>query len=136
LDGIELTLLEGELAVARLDGGAVAPRWARPGTAGILSVTTTPAETSVVCDAAAVPEGSRASGGWVALAVAGPLEHSLTGVLASISTPLAEARVPIFAVSTFDTDYVLVPLDRREAAVEALRSAGHRVDVPARGTGR
>ncbi len=124
---LELSLLEGELVVARLDAGTPAPEWAAPGASGIVAVTTTANETSVVCAAEAVPDGVRVSPGWRALVVAGPLDHSLTGVLASIAVPLAEAQVPIFAISTFDTDYVLIPGDRAEAAVQALRAAGHRV---------
>ena len=124
---VALTVREGELAVVRLDPGTPAPEWARPGKAGIVAVTATAAETSVVCDAASVPAGERSSPGWSALVVAGPLEHSLTGVLASIAVPLADAGIPIFAISTFDTDYVLVPGDRLDAAIAALRGAGHAV---------
>ena len=127
MSGVELTLLDGELAVVRLDGGSPPPRWARPGAAGLVSVTATAGETSVVCDAAAVPDGTRTSPGWRALVVAGPLDHSLTGILASLAVPLAEAGVPIFAVSTFDTDYVLVPDVRIDDALDALRAAGHRI---------
>ena len=125
--GIDLSVRDGELAVVRLDGGTPAPDWARPGAAGIVSVTRTAAETSVVCDAASVPEGVRVSPGWRALVVAGALDHSLTGILASLAVPLAAAGVPIFALSTFDTDYVLVPAGRLGDATEALRAAGHRI---------
>jgi hypothetical protein len=123
-----LTVRGGEIAVVRLDAGAVAPAWARPGAAGICAVVATVEETSVVCDAEAVPADARSSAGWVALVVDGPLAHTLTGVLASIAAPLAEVAVPIFAVSTYDTDWVLVPADRLADAVEALRGAGHTVD--------
>jgi uncharacterized protein len=129
LANLELSLLEGELVVARLDAGAVAPDLPAPGSAGIVSVTATADETSVVCEAGSAPEGARISPGWRALVVAGPLDHSLTGVLASIAGPLAEARVPIFAISTFDTDYVLVPGDRAAEAAQVLRAAGHRVST-------
>ena len=82
---------------------------------------------TVVCAAARVPADARAERGWRALRVAGPLDFALTGVLAAVAVPLADAGVSIFAVSTFDTDYVLVRADRLEAAVAALRAAGHRV---------
>ena len=124
---VALTVREGELAVVRLDPGTPPPEWARPGAAGIVAVVATAEETSVVCDAASVPAGERSSPGWSALVVAGPLEHSLTGVLASIAAPLAEAGVPIFAISTFDTDYVLVPGDRLDGGIAVLRGAGHTV---------
>jgi hypothetical protein len=84
-------------------------------------------ETSVVCAEADVPPDVRAERGRRALEVAGPLDLGLTGVLASIAVPLATARVAIFAVATYDTDYVLVRDDRLAAAVHALEDAGHRV---------
>jgi hypothetical protein len=64
--------------------------------------------------------------GWAALEIVGPLDFTLTGVLASFAGPLAEARIPVFAISTFDTDYVLVKTENLDAAVRALSSAGHR----------
>ncbi|MCB0876610.1 MAG: ACT domain-containing protein [Solirubrobacterales bacterium] len=128
MPGRTLTVRPGALAVARLAPGSPAPAWATGGPAGIVAVVTTAGETSVVCDAEAVPGGAPVSAGWRALVVAGPLDHGLTGVLASIADPLADAAVPIFAISTFDTDWVLVPGDRLDDAVAALRAAGHRVD--------
>ncbi len=124
---VELTVRDGELAVTRLAAGSPPPDWARPGAGGIVATVATAEETSVVCDAAAVPAGVTSSSGWAALAVAGPLEHSLTGILASLATPLADAEVPIFAISTYDTDYLLVPAVRLAEAVAALRGAGHAV---------
>jgi hypothetical protein len=73
-----------------------------------------------------VPADVRCEPGWRALAVKGPLDFGLTGILASIAAPLAEAGISIFAISTFDTDYVLVKAERLDDAVEALRRAGHR----------
>jgi hypothetical protein len=87
----------------------------------------TRAELSVVCAAARVPDGVRAERGWRALAVCGRLDLGLTGVLAGLLAPLAAAGVPIFAVSTYDTDYVLVREERLAEAVAALRAAGHTV---------
>ncbi len=63
--------------------------------------------------------------GWVALKLEGPFPFSMTGVLASFVQPLAEAWVPIFAISTFDTDYVLIKRENLEGAVLALGAAGH-----------
>jgi uncharacterized protein len=102
------------------------PAWADGG-AALDAVVRTPAELTIVCAAAAVPEGVRAERGWRALAVAGPLDLALTGVLVALLEPLARAGVAIFAVSTFDTDHVLVRADRLDDAVRALRAAGHRV---------
>jgi uncharacterized protein len=81
----------------------------------------------VVCPEEDVPEGSEASRGWRALEVHGPLDHTATGILASIATPLAEAGVPLFPLATFDTDYVLVRQQDLDTATEALAAAGHRV---------
>lgn len=131
---VDLSLLDGDLAVVRLGPGSATPAWAAAGATGLLSVTAASGETSVVCDAGDVPGDARSSGPWRALAVAGPLEHSLTGVLAAIATPLADAGVPIFAISTFDTDYVLVPAGQAADAVAALRDAGHVVDGSSAGT--
>jgi hypothetical protein len=120
---LTLLLVDSHLSVARLPAGAGLPWWAA--TSGFLSVTRTPEETSVVCDAEGVPEGARAERGFRALRVAGTVPFSANGVLAAIATPLASARIPIFVVSTFDTDYVLVRESELENAVAALRAAGH-----------
>ena len=81
----------------------------------------------MVCPEEVVPEDVRSEGGWLALKLEGPFEFSEVGVLASVTAPLAEAGVGIFAVSTFDTDYVLVKEDHLASAVAALRGRGHEV---------
>ncbi|KAL7421385.1 hypothetical protein Q5752_004270 [Cryptotrichosporon argae] len=99
--------------------------------ASFLSVTRTPAELSLVVDTA-FAASSRATLGapeqagepWAALKVAGPLEHSMVGILAELSGVLRDAAVSIFAISTWDTDYVLVPAARQEDARIALQRAG------------
>ena len=91
------------------------------------SVTRTPAELSAVCDVAAIPSGVKADGPWTVLAVRGPLDLTLTGVLAGIATPLATAGISIFAVSSYDTDHVLVRNRDIDRAVRVLRDAGHRI---------
>jgi uncharacterized protein len=127
-------VLPGELAVARLEPGGPLPAWASAGGGDPLhAVVRTSSELSVVCAAARVPDGVRAERGWRALAVAGPLDFALTGVLAALAVPLAHAGVSIFAVSTYDTDHVLVRSERLGEAVEALRAAGHTVAGPATG---
>ncbi len=121
---LSLSILPESFAIARLDASAPVPRWA--GAGGLLSVTRTGDELSIVCVGDAVPPEAAASRGWRAMRVAGPLDFALTGILASLAAPLAEAGVPIFALSTHDTDYVLVPEDRLPRAVDALTAAGHR----------
>ncbi|GEM88809.1 ACT domain-containing protein [Oceanithermus desulfurans] len=74
---------------------------------------------------AAAPRAVTCRGGWRLLAVEGPLDFGLTGVLAALTTPLAEAGVPVFVLSTWSTDFLLVPVDRLEAARAALAAAGH-----------
>lgn len=89
------------------------------------SVTRTADETSLVLKAEARPPPGHSdeSGPWSMFRLRGPLDHSLTGILNRLSTPLRESEVPIFALSTFDTDYVLVPSGQRDEAIDALRKA-------------
>ena len=114
----ELRPLPELYAVCRLPPHAGVP-------ACFFSATRTAEELSVVCAERDAPTGVPCECGWRILEVAGPLEFALTGVLAAIATPLAEAGVSIFAVSTYNTDYVLVREHDLEKAVKALREAGH-----------
>lgn len=114
-----------DLAVLRLGPEEPAPAWVT--SAAWFSVTRTAGETSAVCPIAAAPPGTGISGPWRALSLEGPLGHELVGVLASVAVPLAEARIPVFVISTFDTDHVLVPGSQLEAALAALAAAGHQL---------
>ena len=78
---------------------------------------------------AAVPENVVASRGWRQLRFEGPLPLDQTGILASVTGPLAAARVSLFAVGTYDTDYVLIPDAQRSAAIAALEAAGHAISA-------
>jgi uncharacterized protein len=121
---LEIGLCPGELAVCRLPAGAPAPAWvAGPFTC----ITRAAGELSIVCDAAAVPPEVTHQAPYRALRIAGPLDFGLTGVLACVAVPLAGARVPIFAIATYDTDYVLVHARDLATACTALRHAGHRL---------
>lgn len=120
---LDLLLLPEELALCRLEPDEPPPEWSR---GGFVATVRTDEELSVVCPAAAVPAGVKASAGWRAFRVAGTLDLSLTGVLAALLGPLERAEIPIFAISSFDTDHVLVPGDRVDEARAALASAGHR----------
>ncbi|MGJ5820024.1 ACT domain-containing protein [Paludibaculum fermentans] len=119
--------LEGIWAVCRLGAEEEIPAWA--GRGRFVSITRTPEELSVVCPAQQVPEGIRVQAGWACLQLAGPFDFALTGILASFLQPLAEASVPIFALSTFDTDWVLIPEEHLSRALVALREAGHELTV-------
>jgi uncharacterized protein len=126
--GFGLRVLGGELAIARLGPGDDVPAWASDaGDAALHAVVRTRSELSIVCDAARVSDAVRAEPGWRALEVGGPLDLGTCGVLAALLAPLADAGVPIFAVSTYDTDYVLVRSERLPEAVAALRAADHAV---------
>ncbi len=119
---VTLVPLEGWYAVCRLAADAAVP----DGIAGpFVAVTRTRDELSLVCRQEAVPEGVRCERGWRCLRVAGTLDFALVGVLASLVGPLAEAGVPVFVVSTFDTDYVMVKEASFEAAIGTLRRHGH-----------
>jgi hypothetical protein len=123
---VHLHALDDRYAVVRLDPDAPFPGWVRRGS--FWSVTRSDAELSVVCREDDVPPDASAERGWCALEVAGPLDFSLTGVVASLVTPLAEEAISIFVLSTFETDYLLVREPDLHRSVEALTSAGHSVD--------
>jgi uncharacterized protein len=122
---LRLSLLIGHMSVCRLNPAAEIQDWAMA--SGFLSITRTEDELSVVCPEEAVPEDARSEDGWRVLRLEGPFEFSEVGVLSSVVGPLAEADVSVFAVSTYDTDYVLVKAEQLEAAVSALRARGHEV---------
>jgi hypothetical protein len=127
---MNLRVLEGVYAVCRL--GPQAPAPAAPPAGGFWSLTHAGDERSLVCAEAEAPPpggpgGTIVSGGWRILEVAGPMDLGLTGVLAALSAPLARARIPILPIATHDTDWILVPGDQLDAAVGALRRAGHAV---------
>lgn len=124
---MELEVHPTRLAVCRLEPGLPVPRWVPEEAAPLMSVTRTRDELSIVAPQEVVPEDVTAERGWRALSVRGPLEFSMTGVLASLSGALAEAGVPIFVVSTYDTDWLLVRGGDLGRAVDVLRAAGHHV---------
>ncbi len=120
---VNLQLLEDSFAVCRMEPGR---QLAMPeASSSIWSLTRTAAELSLVCAAHLAPKDAVVEDGWSAIVVDGPLDFGLTGILASIATPLADACISIFALSTYDTDYVLVKSDQRDAALRTLEAAGH-----------
>jgi uncharacterized protein len=120
---LHLRLLETRLAVCRFNPGEGLPEWATRG--GFFSITRTAEELSVVCPEVLVPQGVHAEDGWRAFRVAGTMDFSVVGVLAALSVPLARAGVSLFALSTFDTDYLLVKERNLEQAIIALTNEGH-----------
>ena len=119
---LPLVIFPERLAVCRLPSDVAFPEWAR--LSDLLALVQTRDELSVVCAERFVPPEVRAERGWRAFRVDGSLDFSQVGVLAAISAPLAQAGVSIFAISTFETDYVLVKEEALERAIQALSQAG------------
>jgi hypothetical protein len=113
---VKLARVAGRYAVARLPADAPIPPWA---TGAFLSITRTPDELSIVCDDAAVPADVRAERDFAALRVSGTIDFSVVGLLASLTWVLADAEISVLALSTFDTDYILV----RSADLPRARAA-------------
>jgi hypothetical protein len=129
---LRLQVLAERFAVCRLPPDSPIPP--RPQACGLWSATLTGNELSLVLPEAMLPETAAPPGvpterGWRALEVAGPLDFALTGIMASLSGPLAAAGISLFVVSTYDTDYVLVRDHDLERAREALEAAGHQVEA-------
>lgn len=121
---LTVDIAPGDYSVSRLPAGTDVPPIVA---AGLVSVTSTPTEVSIVCPTDVAPETEHAHPGWRLLTVRGPLEFDLTGVMAALAGELAAAGVSLFAVSTYDTDHVLVKGTDLERAVKALREAGHEI---------
>jgi hypothetical protein len=119
-------VLPGSFSLVRLAADAPLPSWATHGE--FFAVTRTSDELSVVCVASQVPTDVAAETGWRALKVQGPFALTEIGVLAALAAPLAKAKVSLFAISTFDTDYLLVGGKQLDAAIAALRDAGHGIE--------
>lgn len=115
---LSLVVLPQQLAVCRLEKTAQIPPWVLE--ESFFSITRTDDELSVVCSENLVPEGVTAEKNWRCFKVLGPLDFALTGILASLANALSEAKISIFAVSTYDTDYILVKSDQLEKAKQVL----------------
>ena len=122
---LKITLLEESYSVCRLSPGAPFPAWTAD--SAFLSMTRTADELSIVCLQSSIPEGVRCEKDWRILKVEGPLDFSLIGIIARISAILAEAGISLFAVSTFDTDYILVRQNSIEQAIETLTRSDYEV---------
>ncbi len=122
---LELSLLPERFAISRLAADSPLPAWATQGP--FFSVTRTGDELSIVTELSRVPVGVQFQPGWRVLKVHGPFVLSEIGVLAALTAPLAEAKISLFAVSTFDTDYLLLASETLPAAITALERAGHSI---------
>jgi hypothetical protein len=123
---LTLHLRTGRYAVSQLAAGSEFPQWA-VSAREFVSLTRREGEVSAVTLEGAVPEGVKSQGGWRLLELDGPFEFSLTGILLSVLEPLAAAGVGIFAISTYDTDALLIQESQLEPALAALRAAGHQI---------
>lgn len=125
MSGRRFSVVDGAWAICRLEPGAPVPGWAFSAP-GFVSVTRTTDELSIVVPESALPHLSfSAERGWSLLKLHGPFAFQEVGILASFCTPLAAAGVSVFAVSTFETDYLLVKTAQLRAATAALATAGH-----------
>jgi len=121
---IRFSILPDTYGLVRLPHGTPVPAWAFAAP-GFSSVTCTDAEVSIACPDASVPADAQAERGWRVVKMHGPFAFDQVGILSSFITPLAERGVVIVAISTFDTDYVLVKATQLDQALDALRAAGH-----------
>ena len=124
---LTLSVLPKAYAICRLDPATPIPSWAMTG--DFWSLIRTHDELSVVCEELAIPSDLSCEGGWRILKCEGPLDLALTGIMAAIAEPLADAGVSIFPLATYDTDYVLVKHAQIETATQALTGYGHIVNV-------
>jgi hypothetical protein len=121
----ELSLLPERFAIARLEPDTPVPSWASQGP--FFSITRTADELSVVTAARNVPDGVQKQALFRVLKVHGPFALSEIGVVSALAAPLADAKISLFVISTFDTDYLLVSPEQLQAAVATLEKAGHKV---------
>ena len=114
-----------KMVVAGLPAGSDVPPWAE--SASLFSISATAAETTIVCAGRSVPKKVPKEGPFTAFAVVGPLDFALTGVLHALLDPLARAEISVFTISTYSTDWILVPTGKADAAAEEWRRRGHTV---------
>lgn len=119
---LKIQFLSFDLSICRLVPESGLPQWSEQ--SGFLSVVKTEEELSIVCESILVPKNPRfaVEPGWIAIKVIGPLDFSEIGILSAISSTLAKKRISIFAISSFNTDYLLIKRESRDAAREVLSS--------------
>ncbi|MAI34686.1 MAG: ACT domain-containing protein [Rubripirellula sp.] len=122
--------LPDRYAVCRLAADESLPQWALQNDIGkqqFVSLTWTPDELSVVCRESLVPDNVKSEPDWICMRVAGKLDFSLVGILAKITKYLADAHISVFAVSTYETDYLLIKSAQWPLTLKTLSEAGYKV---------
>ena len=122
---LQIIIIKGVFAVVQIPPGSQIPNWV--GGDRLFAVVNTPDEVSIVCEEKFVPQGVKFEAGWASLMVQGPLDFSLIGILADLSSVLAKAEISIFALSTYNTDYILLKKNQLDEAVKALNQAGYEI---------
>ena len=123
--GLDLHFVPGRMAICRLDPEKRLPSWADSPI--LSSVTRTQTETTIVCPEENVPAGVTCDKSWRCLRIRGVLDFSATGILSSLTAPLAEKGIPLYVLSTYSTDLILIKEKDFSQAVHVLSGAGHRV---------
>lgn len=129
---VPLAVLQDRLAICRSDKDAPLPTWAKAADGEFISVTRTRDELSIIVADSRAPREAKCERGWRLLMVKGPLDFNQVGIIAGLSSTLADAGISIFALSTYDTDYILVKQADLDRALAALRQAGYPVSQLAR----
>jgi hypothetical protein len=122
MNRMRLSILPAIFSISRLSPTEQIPAWASQGS--FFTVTRTDEELSIVCEQELVPTGVKAECDWRCIKLHGPIPFATTGVIAALTRPLADAKISVSAIATYDTDYLLVKADTLAAAVLALKSAG------------
>lgn len=133
MPAVPLRDVAGEYVIARLPVSTNVTAWLPElvGAGALVSVTRTDQELSIVCEAGVAPAGAELDGPWRALYAGGPIPFGLTGVVASLVEPPATIGCPVFVMSTFDGDVLMVPSGHHAAARRALIRAGHSIEASA-----
>ncbi|SNT26361.1 hypothetical protein SAMN05446037_10673 [Anaerovirgula multivorans] len=122
---LTMKLLKEKYGVCRLEKTDPIPEWGR--NSDFYSITKTSDELSIVCPQDSIPNDIKCEKDWRVLKVEGPLDFSLIGILASISDILAQKEISIFAISTYDTDYILVKDKEIDKAISALVNEAYEI---------
>lgn len=129
---VPLEVLNDRLAICRSDKDEPLPSWAKASDGEFFSATRTRDELSIIIADSRAPREAKCERGWRLLMVKGPLPFNLVGIIAGLSGTLADAGMSIFALSTYDTDYIMVKQTDLDRALGALREAGYPISQPER----